>query len=242
MGKYEALIELTDVSFAYPDGGSVLKDLNFTFLDGDRIGLLAPNGSGKTTFFHLIMGLLRPQAGTIRLFGNPVQKERDFVPVRRQIGLLFQDSDDQLFCPTVLEDVAFGPLNMGKSRQEAARISRDILLSLGLSGYEERITYKLSGGEKRLVALAAVLAMGPRVLLLDEPLTGLDGKTRRVIENILLACGLPYIIISHDVDFLVATTDALYSLESGRLFPDTQFHLHRHEHAHVLGNHPHKHN
>ncbi|MFZ5564633.1 MAG: energy-coupling factor ABC transporter ATP-binding protein [Thermodesulfobacteriota bacterium] len=242
MGNYQPLIELSGVSFAYPDGGPVLTDVDFTFLDGDRIGLLAPNGSGKTTFFHLIMGLLKPRQGTIRIFGKPVQREKDFVAVRRQIGLLFQDSDDQLFCPTVLEDVAFGPLNMGKSRQEASRIARDIILSMGLAGYEDRVTYKLSGGEKRLVAMAAVLAMGPRVLLLDEPLTGLDGKTRRLIENFLLACGLPYIIISHDVDFLMTTTDALYTLEAGRLYPDTHIHLHRHEHAHLLGNHPHKHN
>lgn len=241
MDEHEPLIEFSGVCFAYPGGHPVLKEVDFTFSARDRIGLLAPNGSGKTTLFHLIMGLIKPQAGTIRIFGKPVQKERDFVAVRRRIGLLFQDSDDQLFCPTVLEDVAFGPLNMGRSRREAAQISRDMLLSLGLDGYEDRITYQLSGGEKRLVALAAVLAMEPRVLLLDEPLTGLDEKTRAVIYRYLPACGLPYMIISHDLDFLLSATTTLYTLESGRLLPDTRIHIHRHEHAHALGDRPHKH-
>ena len=138
-----------------------MKNLDFEFHKGDRIGLVAPNGSGKTTLFHVIMGLLKPSAGRIVIFGQTRRKEKDFIDVRHRIGLLFQDADDQLFSPTVLEDVAFGPLNLGKTKQEALDISRRTLSFLGLSGFENRITFKLSGGEKRLVSLATILAMEP---------------------------------------------------------------------------------
>src|SRR6056297_2286431 len=127
MADKQPVIELIDICFAYPDGRAIFKELNFNFYSGDRIGLLSPNGSGKTTFFHLIMGLLKPQSGTIKFYGKPLRREKDYTGLRRRVGLLFQDADDQLFCPTVLEDVAFGPLNMGKSRKEAKAVSRDIL-------------------------------------------------------------------------------------------------------------------
>ena len=117
------------------------------------MALLGPNGCGKTTLLHLIVGLLRPNAGQIEAFGRRRVAEADFHEVRRRVGLLFQDADDQLFCPTVAEDVAFGPLNLGKSRDEVRRIVAATLDSLGLAGYEHRVTYQLSGGEKRLVAL-----------------------------------------------------------------------------------------
>ncbi|MDY6906426.1 MAG: energy-coupling factor ABC transporter ATP-binding protein [Thermodesulfobacteriota bacterium] len=241
MDKPPTLIELQGINFTYSGENAVLQDLDFTFHKDDRVGLLAPNGSGKTTFFHIIMGLLKPDRGNIYIFGRPVHSEKDFAGVRQRIGLLFQDSDDQLFCPTVLEDVAFGPLNMGYKRQAAIAIARETLATVGFSGYENRITYKLSGGEKRMIALAAVLAMKPEVLLLDEPLTGLDTKTRKVLHDILMTLNLPYIIISHDIDFLGATTRSIYTLEDGRIYLDSQIHYHRHEHAHVFGNRPHRH-
>jgi cobalt/nickel transport system ATP-binding protein len=140
------IIKIDGISFHYPGAAPVLKDLDFTLFEGDRIGLIAPNGSGKTTLFHIIMGLLKPTAGRIEIFGQRVAEEEDFVDVRRRIGLLFQDADDQLFSPTVLEDVAFGPLNLGKSKQEAIAISRKTLSFLGLDGFEDRITIRLSGG------------------------------------------------------------------------------------------------
>lgn len=241
MDNKQPVVELQGISFAYTDGRQVLDNLDFTFCEGDRIGLLAPNGSGKTTFFHVIMGLLKPQRGEITVFGHAVKKEKDYIRVRRRIGLLFQDADDQLFCPTVLEDVAFGPLNMGKSKAEALAVSRDTLGFLGLAGYENKLTFQLSGGEKRLVALASVLAMKPEVLLLDEPLTGLDIKTQQVIKELLPDLGLSYIIISHDLDFLTTTTASIYTLEAGKIHLDDQPHYHLHEHAHLLGNRPHRH-
>jgi cobalt/nickel transport system ATP-binding protein len=164
------------------------------------------------------MGLIRPDQGTIEIFGEQRREERDFREVRERIGLLFQDSDDQLFCPTVAEDVAFGPLNLGKTREEAVGIVHAVLGRLGLEGFEERLTYKLSGGEKRLVSLASVLAMEPEVLLLDEPTTGLDEDTVARLVDILRSSQLTYLIASHDTEFLGQTTDTLCRIAQGRVW------------------------
>lgn len=127
------IVELEEICFTYPGAGRpVLNHLNLTLNPGDRIGLMAPNGSGKTTLLHTIMGLCRPESGTIRLFGSPMTEEKDFSRVRTRLGLLFQDSDDQLFCPTVLDDVAFGPLNLGASRREARDKARGCWTVWGL--------------------------------------------------------------------------------------------------------------
>jgi cobalt/nickel transport system ATP-binding protein len=202
----EPLIELQNLRFTYPGAPQpVFQDFNFQLLPGKHIGLIGPNGCGKTTLLHLIMGLLRPQAGRIFIFGEEVKKERDFVAVRQKVGLLFQNADDQLFCPTVLEDVAFGPLNQGKPPAEAIQIARETMERLGLHGFEERVTYKLSGGEKKLVSLATVLAMQPQLLLLDEPTTGLDEKTRHRLIHILQDLDIAYLIVSHEHDFLEHT-------------------------------------
>ena len=151
------------------------------------------------------MGLLRPQAGSIVIFGQEVKKEKDFIDVRQKVGLLFQNADDQLFCPTVLEDVAFGPLNLGKTPAEAIQIARETMAGLGLAGFEDRVTYKLSGGEKKLVSLATVLAMQPQLLLLDEPTTGLDETTRHRLIHILQNLDISYLIVSHEHEFLEHT-------------------------------------
>jgi len=241
MNKAESLIDLQGITFAYPGAAPVLKDLELHLKRGDRLGLVAPNGSGKTTLLHIIMGLLKPVAGSIHIFGKSVRAEKDFVSVRRRIGLLFQDSDDQLFSPTVLEDVAFGPLNLGKSKNEAVAIARRTLSYLGLDGFADRVTFKLSGGEKRLVSLATVLAMQPEVLLLDEPVNGLDSRTREKIIRILRDLRLSYLIISHDLDFLAATTAAIYTLQNGTILLDEKLVVHRHVHAHPHGTYPHKH-
>lgn len=202
----EPLIELRDLTFTYPGAPyPVFQDFNYQLLPGEHIGLIGPNGSGKTTLLHLIMGLLRPQAGAIVIFGQEVKKAKDFVDVRQKVGLLFQNPDDQLFCPTVLEDVAFGPLNLGKPPAAAIAIARATMARLGLQGFEDRVTYKLSGGEKKLVSLATVLAMEPRLLLLDEPTTGLDEKTKDRLIHILQHLDIAYMIVSHESDFLEHT-------------------------------------
>ena len=241
MQQNNPLINLEGISFKYPGGPMVLKDLDFKLSRGNRIGLIAPNGSGKTTLFHIIMGLLKPSAGKLEIFGKLVREEKDFADVRRRIGLLFQDADDQLFSPTVLEDVAFGPLNLGKPKREAIEIARRTLNFLGLSGFENRITFKLSGGEKKLVSLATVLAMKPEILLLDEPINGLDVKTRAKLSEVLSGLDLSYILISHDFDFLAETADAIYTMQDGKILLDKELHVHEHVHAHELGTYPHQH-
>jgi len=140
-----------------------------------------------------------------------------------------------------LEDVAFGPLNLGKSKEEAIAISRKTLSYLGLEGFEDRITIRLSGGEKRLVSLATVLAMEPRAMLLDEPSAGLDEATKNRLIDILKTLDISYIIVSHEFDFLSEITDTIYTLQNGRIQLDTAAHPHEHVHAHPYGRHPHKH-
>jgi cobalt/nickel transport system ATP-binding protein len=187
------------------------------------------------------MGLLRPASGRLFIFGKEMTNKKAFLPVRQRIGLLLQDPDDQLFNPTVLDDVAFGPLNQGKSPEEAREISREVLLSLGLGGFEERITYKLSGGEKKFVSLATVLAMKPDVLLLDEPTTGIDPETTRKIVHALESIDVSAIIISHDMDFIQATTRVIYGMVEGGITQDRGEIAHSHVHAHGHGQVPHIH-
>src|SRR3974377_1984587 len=199
----EALIELHNITFAYPGAPCpVFQDFNFQLLPGKHLGITGPNGCGKTTMLHLIMGLLRPQAGSIVIFGEEVTKEQDFIKGRQKGGRQFQHADDQLFCPTVIEDVAFGPLNQGKLPAEAVRIALETMARLGLNGFENRVTYQPWGGEKKLVALATVLAMQPQLLLLDEPTTGLDEATRHRLIHILQDLDIAYMIVSHEPEFL----------------------------------------
>lgn len=241
MDENDLLINLEGISFRYPDGPPVLNELDFKLRRGSRIGLIAPNGSGKTTLLHVIMGLLKPSSGKLEIFGRPVREEKDFADVRRRIGLLFQDADDQLFSPTVLEDVAFGPLNLGKSKSDAVQIARKTLDFLGLAGFEDRITFKLSGGEKRLVSLATVLAMEPEVLLLDEPMNGLDIETKAKLTEILFGIDQSYIMISHDFDFLANTAEDIFTMSEGKIILDKELHVHEHVHAHEHGVYPHRH-
>ncbi|MCI4626454.1 MAG: energy-coupling factor ABC transporter ATP-binding protein [Candidatus Magnetoovum sp. WYHC-5] len=210
------LISLEDICFNY-GGSGVLNNLSLQLKRGQKVGISGENGAGKTTLFHIIMGLLKPVAGIIKIFDKLVEKQEHFVEVRKKIGFLFQDSDDQLFCPTVAEDIAFGPLNLGKTHQEAQNIVTETCRMLGLHGFEERITHKLSGGEKRLCALATIVAMEPEVFLLDEPTTGLDTKTINRLIDFLNNHSTSHIIISHNMEFLKTTTTEILYLKEGAL-------------------------
>lgn len=212
------MIRLRNICFGYADK-EILNNLDMDIEASDRIGLLGANGCGKTTLCHIIMGLLTPTSGLVEILGKPMLTEADFAQIRGKIGFMFQDSDDQLFCPTVIEDVAFGPLNLGQTPEEARKTVRRTLKSLRLEGFEERITYKLSGGEKRLVSMATVLAMQPEFLILDEPTTGLDEITTERLIEILRESGLGYMIISHDRDFTKRTANKLLQMKDGRIFP-----------------------
>lgn len=216
MDVSRSLIELERITFNYGDL-VVLHDVTFSLHEGERMGIIGPIGSGKTTLLHLIVGLHKPSAGQLHAFGRLRAKEDDFHEVRRKVGLVFQDPDDQLFCPTVIEDVAFGPLNLGRDADGAKQAAHAALRLVGLEGFGERITYRLSGGEKRLVALATVLAMEPDVLLLDEPTASLDASSvDRIVETLN---GLPQamIVVSHEADFLSRIAACVSILRDGRM-------------------------
>lgn len=242
MGENDVIIQLENIVFSYAGGKPVLDGLCFTLEEGAKLGLIGQNGSGKTTLLHIIMGLLKPSSGMIRAFGKPVETKKDFLDVRRKIGFLFQDADDQLFCPTVLEDIAFGPLNLGKSPTEARKMAMETLERLNLKGFEARVTHNLSGGEKKLVALATVLVMAPKALILDEPTTGLDEDTNIRIITLLNQLDISTIIVSHDYDFLARTTRDIYGMQNGQIIHNgNSSALHSHYHKHLIGKIKHRH-
>jgi cobalt/nickel transport system ATP-binding protein len=220
MALGQPLIRLAGVRFAYVPDRPVLDGVELALGAGERVALLGANGSGKTTLLHVIVGLLRPQAGQVEAFGRPRRAEGDFHEVRRRAGLLFQDPEDQLFCPTVIEDVAFGPINLGLTQSEALAVASETLAALALGGYEDRITYKLSGGEKRLVSLAAVLAMKPDVLLLDEPTGNLDARARGRLIEILADRREGMLLVTHDLDMVRALTKRAAVLAGGTVRAD----------------------
>ncbi len=212
----ERLIELRDVHAGHR-GASVLRGASLTLHAGERIALAGPNGAGKSTLLRVMVGLLRPTAGEVWAFGRIRSEERDFVPVRLRAGLVFQDSDDQLFSPTVLDDVAFGPRNQGLTAEEARDVAHDTLATLGLAGHADRLTHHLSGGEKRLVALATVLTMRPDAMLLDEPFTGLDGSAERRVKDILDGLSIALLVVTHDPSLASELSMSVRTLEDGVL-------------------------
>lgn len=239
-----AIFSLEAVCFSYGRAGSprtVLCDVDFSLHAGQRIGLYGPNGSGKTTLFRCITGLARPQSGQVLFHGAPLNDDKDFYELRCKVGFVLQHAEDQLFFPTVLEDVAFGPLNLGLSADEARDCALDTLRNLGLAGFESRLTHRLSGGEKKLVSLAAVMAMKPEALLLDEPTNGLDNDARQRIIDILCSLDTARITISHDWDFLAQTSTQYLTIANNRLSACAPSFAHAHMHAHPLGNEPHEH-
>ncbi len=198
----DGILRVEHIRFGYGQDGPLLNDFSLELAAGERLGLVGPNGSGKTTLLRLIVGLERPESGSIHILGRECASEPDFAAARREVGLVFQDSDDQLFCPTVHEDVAFGPFNLGLSHAEVHAVVHETLDLLGLRHLEERVTYKLSEGQKRLVALATVLAMKPKMLLLDEPTTGLDAQYEERLVAVLRGLRQEMLIVSHNEAFL----------------------------------------
>jgi cobalt/nickel transport system ATP-binding protein len=225
------LLELAGIAFGYLDR-EVFQEVDFALYPGERVALVGPNGAGKTSLLHLLVGLHRPARGRVLAFGAERRTETQFREVRQRVGLLFQDADDQLFCPTVLEDVAFGPLNLGRSPEEARARAETVLGSLGLAGMGGRVTHRLSGGEKRLVSLAAVLAMRPEVLLLDEPTNGLDEQTEHRLVEHLAGLDQAMVFVSHDRLLVGRLATRAVLLREGRLL-DAEIHTHPHTHTHA---------
>jgi cobalt/nickel transport system ATP-binding protein len=210
-------VEVDGLTYAYPDGRQALAGLSFSVAPGEAVGLVGPNGAGKTTLFLCLCGVLRAKARAVRVGGldpsDPDQRKQ--LPAR--VGIVFQNSDDQLFSSNVFDDVAFGPLNLGLAPDEVRGRVAEALARVGMAGQEQRVPFHLSGGEKRRVALAGVLAMRPEVLLLDEPSMFLDGRGRR--ELIALVNELPgtKLIASHDLALVRRTCSRVLLLDGGTL-------------------------
>jgi cobalt/nickel transport system ATP-binding protein len=228
-----ALIKLDSVCVAR-DGATVLNGVSLSLNPCERLAIVGANGAGKTTLLRTIVGLQKPTAGTIEAFGRMRSREADFHEVRLRAAYLFQDADDQLFSPTVIEDVAFGPLNTGLSDADALEKARGTLAQLNLSHLERRLTRKLSGGEKRIVCLAGILALDPDVLLLDEPTNSLDAAHVEQLISILETLDKAMIIVSHDRPVLDRIATRALLLRDGRLESAVLHrHPHLHEHLHI---------
>lgn len=193
------LIELEGVGYRYPDGTEALRDVSLTVREGRSLALLGPNGAGKSTLLLHLNGILRAAAGTVRVCGREVN-DASVRDIRRHVGLVFQDPDDQLFMTTLYEDVAFGPLNLGLSAEETdARVHR-ALHEVGLADSASRPGHHLSFGQRKRAALATVLVMEPRVLVLDEPTANLDPRSRRHMVGLLHSLGTTALVATHDMD------------------------------------------
>lgn len=228
----EPILVVDTLSFRYPDGRAALSELSFQLAAGETVGLVGPNGAGKSTLLLHLNGVLgadqrlRPADDktasanpAIRVAGLPVVTEHLPV-VRRKVGLLFQDPDDQLFCPTVLEDVAFGPLQQGLSSTECRRIAGESLAAVGLTNFENRIPHHLSFGERKRVCLAGVLACRPEILALDEPTSNLDPRGRRQLIELLRSLPMAKLIATHDLELTLELCSRVLVLDGGRLHAD----------------------
>lgn len=235
------VLTLENVTYCHPGCPPLFSGLDLTLKAGEKTGIVGDNGCGKSTLLRLICGLIAPQSGTLSLFEKPLQTPADFKPFYGELGLLFQNSDDQLFYPTALEDVAFGPLNQGCNATEATKRAAEALERVGLAPLADNPIHTLSGGQKRLVALAGLLAMRPKLLLLDEPESALDQKSRNRVIELLRNLDAALLIVSHDWDFLESVCTRTLGMESGKLVASAAATPHTHTHLHPHGNLPHAH-
>jgi cobalt/nickel transport system ATP-binding protein len=218
-----ARLTVEGIRFAYPGADPSLHDVSFRVEPGERVAILGANGAGKSTLLLHLNGLLHPDAGRVTVDGTHATEENAH-EIRTRVGLVFQDPDDQLFLPTLLDDVAFGPLNQGDDPRTAERAARRILDSLGLSHAAHRAAHHLSGGEKRLASLATALVLRPDVLALDEPTAALDARARRQVLDILHARDESLIIATHDIGLARDLCQRAIVLDTGRVVADADTH------------------
>jgi cobalt/nickel transport system ATP-binding protein len=254
-----AAVIATDLEYRYPDGTVGLAGVSFSLMPGEVVALLGANGSGKTTLLLSLVGLLEV-VGSIEVFSTRLEK-KSLSEIRKRVGFLFQRPDDQLFCQTVLDDVLFGPLNLGRPIKEATQAAKEVLRLVGLEGLESRSSYRLSFGEKKRAALASVLAMSPDILLLDEPTGGLDPKSAAGLIDIIIELRQQkktVLAATHDLHFAAETTDRAIILSGEKkvaasgptleilsnyalLASHNLVHAHRHWHADATNGHVHVH-
>ena len=217
-GAAEPSILIEHLSYRYPDGTQALRDVSLSIDRGQCVGLIGPNGAGKSTLLLHLNGTLRGEGRVV--IGDLEVTKQTLSEVRRRVGVIFQDSDDQLFMPTVFDDVAFGPLNLGLSEEEVRRRVTEALRVVGREGFEERAPYHLSGGEKRAVAVATVLAMEPEVLVMDEPTSSLDQRSRRSLIELLRKLPITKLITTHDLELILELCCRCVVMNDGRIVAD----------------------
>ncbi len=213
------LVEAQALSFRYPDGTQALRELSFRITHGESVALVGANGAGKSTLLLHLNGYFLPQTGKLVLGDLPLTP-KTLASARRAVGMVFQDPDDQLFMPTVFDDVAFGPRNLGLGEDDVQQRVQHALDTVGAYGLRERPPYKLSGGEKRAVAIATVLAMSPDILVMDEPSSNLDPKARRDLIGLLQSFQHTKIIATHDLDMALDVCRRVLVMKQGRIVAD----------------------
>ncbi|SFQ43434.1 energy-coupling factor ABC transporter ATP-binding protein [Caldicoprobacter faecalis] len=212
-------LEVRNLYFSYPDGHEAVKNVSFTIYHGESVGLIGANGAGKSTLLMLLVGLLLPDQGEV-LVGDVRLTKKTLSAIRQRVGFVFQNPDDQLFMPTVYDDVAFGPRNYGLDEDEVKLRVERALEMVGIPHLRDRVPFRLSGGEKRVVAIASVLSMQPDILIMDEPTSALDPKSRRMVINLLKGFDHTKIIASHDLDMVLETCRRAIVLNEGEIAAD----------------------
>jgi cobalt/nickel transport system ATP-binding protein len=209
------ILDVRALSYAYPDGKRALQDVTLYLEEGERVAVIGPNGAGKSTLFFHLNGIFQGE-GEIEILGEKLSRST-LASARKNVGLVFQDPNDQLFMPTVFEDVAFGPVNLGCSESEVRERVQEALRQTGMEGSETLIPHHLSVGQRKKVALAAVLAMRPRILAFDEPSSGLDPRSRRQLIELLKTLPQPQLIATHDLDLVMDVCRRAVILDGGRI-------------------------
>ncbi|MCB1006824.1 MAG: ABC transporter ATP-binding protein [Acidimicrobiales bacterium] len=213
-------LALDSVRYTYPDGRAALQGVDLAVATGERVAVLGPNGAGKTTLVLHLNGVLAPAAGRVTVDGLDTADQASLREIRRRVGLVFQDPDDQLFCPTVRQDVAFGPANLGLEPDEVEARVVEALEVVGMAGAADRAPHHLSLGERRRVAVATVLAMHPTTLVLDEPSANLDPAARSELAAVLAELELTLVVVTHDLPYALELCPRAVVLDAGRIVQD----------------------
>ena len=213
------IVEVKNLAYTYPDGTSGIDEISFRITHGESVAIVGANGAGKSTLLHHLNGYITPTAGTVRI-GDFLLTRKTLQDVRRTVGMVFQNCDDQLFMPTVFDDVAFGPLNLGLEAEEVESHVERALDKVSALHLRDRPSHRLSGGEKRSVAIATVLAMSPDILVMDEPTSGLDPQGRRTLMGLLMSFHHTKIIASHDLDLVLDLCERTIILDGGEIVAD----------------------
>lgn len=221
-------LETKNLSYTYHDGTQALKNVNIKIKKGEKIAIMGPNGAGKSTLFSHFNGLSEPTSGHVEIEGKQIIFEREeLLKVRQKVGIVFQDPNDQLFAPTVKEDVAFGPMNLGLDYDEVERRIKEALEMVGMAGFEEKTPHHLSGGQQKRVAIAGIIAMRPDIMILDEPTAGLDPEGVDKVLNILNNLndeGMSIVISSHDIEMVNHFADKIFVMYDGEIIAEGDKH------------------